>query len=222
MSTKKKTKAPAKKDPNTINAPLEKGQSKENKLAKLMLSPSTLNAVAAQEFIKPTAGEIDLEEAILITREKTKKVNDGDLSELEATLIAQVVSLNTIFAILAKRSDSCNYMNQMETNLLLALKAQAQCARTIEVLAAIKNPPVVFAKQANIAHGHQQVNNGRQSTHAGKTNPPNELLNEANHATLDTRGTAEASRANQDMATVETINGSKDSSRQSQVKPERL
>jgi hypothetical protein len=34
----------------------------------------------------------------------------------------------------------------------LALKAQAQCTRTIETLAEIKNLPVVFAKQSNIFH----------------------------------------------------------------------
>jgi hypothetical protein len=51
----------------------------------------------------------------------------------------------------------------------LALKAQGQCRATLETLAAIKNPPVVFAKQRNISHGHQQVNNGAApltSTHA--------------------------------------------------------
>lgn len=43
----------------------------------------------------------------------------------------------------------------------LALKAQAQGVRTLEVLGALKNPqPVAFVKQANIAHGPQQVNNG--------------------------------------------------------------
>ena len=36
-----------------------------------------------------------------------------------------------------------------------------------EVQAAIKNPPVVFAKQANISSGHQQINNGTAS-HAGE------------------------------------------------------
>jgi hypothetical protein len=30
---------------------------------------------------------------------------------------------------------------------------------TLETLATIKNPPVVFARQANIAQGPQQVNN---------------------------------------------------------------
>ena len=42
----------------------------------------------------------------------------------------------------------------------LSLKAQGQCRATLETLAVIKNPPV-FAHQANIAHGPQQVNNTR-------------------------------------------------------------
>ncbi len=212
MTTKKKSRVPAKKDAKTINDTLEKGQSKENKFAKMMLSPSIMNTVTTQAFIKPIAGEIDLEESVLIMREKAKKINDGDLSELEATLTAQAVSLNTIYNALAKRSESNmgEYLKTMETYMRLALKAQAQCTRTIEVLAAIKNPPVVFAKQANIANGHQQVNNGSQPTHAGNENSSNELLNEDNNATLDIRGKTKTIRVNQELAAVETLNGSKD------------
>jgi hypothetical protein len=39
------------------------------------------------------------------------------------------------------------------------LKAQGQSRATLETLAAIKNPPMVFARQANIVHGPQQVSN---------------------------------------------------------------
>ena len=35
----------------------------------------------------------------------------------------------------------------------LALKAQNQCRMTLETLAAIKNPPVIYARQANFANG---------------------------------------------------------------------
>jgi hypothetical protein len=35
----------------------------------------------------------------------------------------------------------------------LALKAQGQCRATLETLATIKSPPMVIARQANIAHG---------------------------------------------------------------------
>ena len=53
------------------------------------------------------------------------------------------------------------YINAADTYMRLALKAQAQCRSTLEALAEIKNPrPVSFVKQANIANGPQQVNNG--------------------------------------------------------------
>ena len=38
----------------------------------------------------------------------------------------------------------------------IALKAQSQCRATLETLAAVKNLPVVFARQANIAQGPQR------------------------------------------------------------------
>jgi hypothetical protein len=53
-------------------------------------------------------------------------------------------------------------MAQTEVRLRLALKAQTQCRATVETLATMKNP-VVFAKQANIAHGPQQINNNEGS-----------------------------------------------------------
>ena len=77
----------------------------------------------------------------------------------------------------------------------LALKAQAQCRSTIETLAAIKNPPVVFARQANIANGPQQVNNhGTASTPRADESigAPNRLLETDNGKRLDggTSGTS--------------------------------
>ena len=47
------------------------------------------------------------------------------------------------------------YLLATETYLRLALKAQSQCRATLETLAAIKNPPVIFAKQANVTTGPQ-------------------------------------------------------------------
>lgn len=209
MATKNKTTKSSNQNIQTLTIGKNEGKSRQRKLAEVKLSPTILNTVATQSFVKPILGDVDLTEAIEVISEKSTKIIAGDLSELESTLAAQVVSLNAIFVTLARRSTSCEFLNQMETNLRLALKAQAQCVRTAEVLAAIKNPPIVYAKQANIAQGHQQINNGNQSaTHAGKTkNPSNELLSEDNHATLDTRGTIETSGANQELATVETVNG---------------
>lgn len=209
MTAKNKTRASSKQNAQTLRIIKEEGKSEIRQLTELQLSPLINNAMTLQAMAVSISDKINITEAVDVMKEKSEKIIAGDLSELESTLIAQIVSLNAIFNTLARRSANCEYLNQMETNLRLALKAQAQCARAVEVLAAMKNPPIVYAKQANIAQGHQQINNGNQSaTHAGKTkNPSNELLSEDNHATLDTRGTIETSGANQELATVETVNG---------------
>lgn len=213
MTTKRKAKTPSNQDTQTLEVKDQKGKSEARKLAEVQLCPTILNAATVQSFSK-MMGEIDFTEAVAVMKEKSEKIIAGDLSDLESTMAAQVVSLNAIFVTLARRSAASEYLNQMEINMRLALKAQAQSARTAEILAAIKNPPIVYAKQANIAHGHQQINNNQSPTHAGKTiNSENELLSEADHATLDTRGTIETSGANQEMAAVEAVNGSKDTSR---------
>ncbi len=123
-------------------------------------------------------------------------------------LMSQAATLQTIFTEQSRRAalNMGEYINAMETYMRLALKDQSQCVRTLEVLAAIKNPPVVIAKQANIANGPQQVNNGIPS-HTGKTGTEQtKLITEDNHTTLDTSGTAAPNRANQDLETVGEIN----------------
>lgn len=90
--------------------------------------------------------------------------NAGHLSRAEGMLIAQAHTLDEIFNHLARRSHTnmtAGYGDAAERYLRLALKAQTQCRATIETLATVKNPPVLFAKQANINNGgQQQVNNG--------------------------------------------------------------
>lgn len=194
---------------NTLQIKQEQGKSKERQFAEVGLSPTTLNTMTARIFAQGGMGEINITEAVCVMRERVGKVNAGDTSELEATLTAQSVSLDALFNELARRAalNMGEYLGAMETYLRLALKAQAQCARTIEVLAAIKNPPVIFAKQANIANGPQQVNNGTPS-HAEKTvNHSNELSGGGNELLPDTRASQVTVGANQAMETVGEING---------------
>lgn len=200
------------RDKNTLAIKADERKSKDRLYAEIGLSTNTLNAVTARNFTKGVIGEIDLTESLLVMDEKISKVNAGDLTELEATLTAQVTSLDTMFNAMAGRAymNMGEHLHASESYMRLALKAQAQCARTIEVLAAMKNPPVVFAKQANISNGNQQVNNGSlpssAPTHAGKTiNQSNELL-EVDHGkkTMDIGTTQTTSRKNKAMATLAT------------------
>jgi hypothetical protein len=92
----------------------------------------------------------------------------------------------------------------------LGLKAQAQCRATLQTLFEMKNPqPVAFVKQANIANGPQQVNNGvatEPSPHAGiSANSSNELLGLSYEQRLDTRTTGAPGGAHPQLETVGAV-----------------
>jgi len=102
------------------------------------------------------------------------------------------------------------YIDAADRYMRLALKAQGQSRATVETLAAMKNPPV-FAKQANIANGPQQVNNSSIGTsthgraHAGETaNQQSKLLEGITDGGtyLDTGATPAAARGH---STVEAV-----------------
>jgi hypothetical protein len=94
--------------------------------------------------------------------------SDTPLLLAERILMSQAQSLNAVFCDMAKRANRQEYVANMDKLLRLALKAQSQCRATLETLSNIKNPPVIFAKHANIAHNqqinNQQVNNSPQGT----------------------------------------------------------
>jgi len=110
----------------------------------------------------PTFGELSLMENLKALNDAVAMVQRGDLNNVEATLVAQVVALNAIFHAMAMRAHSniqAGYLNASDRFLRLALKAQSQSRATVEAIAALKNPQTIIARQANIAHGPQQVNN---------------------------------------------------------------
>ena len=214
MTVKKKVAASAKSDKNTLLLKRDEAKTEERQLAEVKLSATTLNAATVQNFTKPQIGEVDFMDTLSVMKDSVRKVNAGDLSELEATLTAQAASLNSMFTELARRAvnNMGTYMQSTESYMRLALKAQAQCTRTIEVVAAMKNPPVIFAKQMNVANGHQQINNGSSpnGTHTEKTiNLHSELL-EVNNGSekMDTRTTKTTIPKDKAMATMGKIDGS--------------
>lgn len=169
------------KKSSTLHIDDDKTKTKDRLYAEIVLSSTNTNTVTAVNYVSNAInGEISMTDAVSVMKEKIATINNGNLQALEGTLTAQIVSLDTIFNSLALKSRSSDTMSKLESYLRLALKAQAQCARSIEVLATTKNPPIVYAKQANIAQGNQQVNNAINTnldTHTGKIiNRPNELL----------------------------------------------
>jgi hypothetical protein len=119
------------------------------------------NAGVVVSFSRTHLGELSLTEMLGSLDRAGAAVNANDLSAAERLLIAQAIALNTVFCELTARSSVLivESLDRAERCMRLGLKAQSQCRATIETLSHIKNPPVVFAKQANFAHGHQQINN---------------------------------------------------------------
>lgn len=201
MATKKTAKTEAK-------PPAMSAKEKAELVSKLALKPSANGAAVVEAYSKGSFGEADINVLIDELRAQFDKVENGDLQYCESMLVGQANALQAIFVNLARRASNQEYLNHYETYLRLALKAQNQSRMTLETLATIKNPPVVFAKQANInqGSGNQQVNNGAPvpATRAEKIiNQPNELL-EVQHGgeILDASTTGATIRKNQAVEAV--------------------
>jgi hypothetical protein len=142
----------------------------------------------------------ELREQIAVTRE-------GDLHRQEAMLVAQAHTLDAVFHNLAQRAHGSmcggNLLDAAERYMRLALKAQAQAVRTIEVLGNLKNPhTVAYVGQANIANGPQQINNA----FTGETvNQQSKLSGATYELCQDTRAPSTPIRADQTLEAVGEI-----------------
>ena len=186
----------------------------------MLVTRGVLSAATLKQY--SGAGE-DMEVPDLVT--EMKKAGDeavaGDLGRVERMLVYQAMSLDAIFNNMANRSFKQDTFKGIEVLMRLALKAQAQARSTAEALALLKNP-MPYIKQANIAQGHQQVNNTYASasghtsakgavlaqsaqgrTHAKNfQSVPNKLLEAEHDQRLDTRAQGAAGRANQKLESL--------------------
>ncbi|MBK6638309.1 MAG: hypothetical protein IPG34_11950 [Rhodocyclaceae bacterium] len=146
--------------------------------------------------------------SIAVIQEKAAKVQAGDLSEMEALLVAQATSLDAIYTEMARRAalNMGEHLAATEIYMRLALQAQAQCRKYAGIIGGNQSARhVSFVKQASIAHGPQQVNNGLRPRTGNNSIQSNELL-EAQHGNyLDTGTTGETIGINSELATVGEI-----------------
>lgn len=200
------------------------GVSKEAKAknyAKLITSPefAALRVLSVAEGKGQVFGDVDVSILANVMRNQAVSVTQGDFSHVEAMLMNQATALQTLFSRMTEKAMGADYLPNFEAFMRMALRAQNQCRATIETLAAIKNPPIVYAKQANIANGPQQVNNGVPASppraREEKTIQSNELLTDGveHGPTLDARATATASGADKELATVGSLDRAKDAGR---------
>ena len=209
-----KKKPSKKRDPNQIFVAGDSDEDWAVRKARTVLRPTVQAASTIKEYGK-TFGELNLNGLIDSLAEQTKASNDGDLRRAEAMLTTQAHTLDAIFNNLATKATSAEYMKALDQYLKLALRAQSQCRATWEALSAIKNPPVMgYVKQANIAHGPQQVNNAPDVSRTRENqNPKSKLMEQKDGERLDTGTTGAAGKADPAMATVGEIDRAKDAGR---------
>ncbi len=148
--------------------------------AQVAIKPSLQAAVSICIAGNSTFGELD---ATAVLDALEAQIKAGVTAE---TLAAQATTLNILFNTLTQRAvgNMGQHLHAAEVYFRLALKAQAQCARTLEVLQMMKTPQPVYINQANVA-AQQIVQNG--------------VLN------VDSRTSGETVRGNTKLAAVESI-----------------
>lgn len=212
-----------KKDPKCLTLMPPLGM-KDAEMAKAMdaIDGTTDNAIAVWAWgakVRPSQ-DLHVTHCAEALRDEVAKVQSGDLSQVDAMLFGQAKVLATMFnALLARAGDNLGqHLAATETYMRLALKAQSQCRTTLEALVEAKNPrSVAFVRQANIASGHQQINNGNARTNES---PPNELQGDFNVVDAG----AEAARIGSDApaAAVAQVNRAKNRRRKVAIKPQRV
>lgn len=159
---------------------------------------------------------VEMKDLVEELKKVAAEVVEGDMSHVERMLATQAIMLDTLFCNLMGRAGLSEQVRHLELYLRLALKAQAQARATAESLAILKNPQP-YIRQANIAAGHQQVNNtyagmpSGKDAHAGESETGQSKLLEAGHEQrLDIGAAAATVRGHQDMAAMGAVNRSGD------------
>jgi len=212
--------------PASRNLPVNslKDETREMAIARTAIRPIVQAALTLTDYDRGMFGELSLAALVMNLDSQVQAVNTGDMKNGEALLTAQALTLDAIFNTLARRAaaNMGEYIGAAETYLRVALRAQSQARATVETLALLKNPsPVAFVRQANIAHGPQQVNNGPTAPPADDPRArenetrQNKLLERTNGERLDTATATATGAANSPVETVGTLDGAADGARKS-------
>lgn len=203
-------------EPAPLQLVLEEGQDPVLEAAKVKSGPYLSAASVITRYARGSFGDVDINGAMASLKETSSNASAGEMADVEATLVSQAAALNVMFAELARKAHAnieAGYLGAGETYLKLALRAQNQSRMTLETLANVKNPPVVFAKQANITSGPQQVNNGLAppALRAGVSqSSPNKVLEKHHVSRMDLGPQGAAISGNQAMAPVEPFDRAED------------
>ena len=197
MAIKKKVPV---KNKSSVIVPMHNDEDPDEAVAKILTMPE----VGAAGTIRVLNDIHDVNALTKILSKQTADVIGGNMTRPEAMLLSQAHTLDALFNSLVMKGLGQTHMPHYEAFMRLAFKAQSQCRSTLQSLSDIKNPSVVYAKQANITNGNQQINNGVPAPRTQENkNYSNELLENTHGERLDIREKSTASCINSELAAVE-------------------
>lgn len=133
---------------------------KNKRITNAALSANFLNASLAEPFYNSIYKDVSMVHIANGIKQQIAEVKAGDMASMEALLVAQANSLQIMFVSLGRMATQNTQLDQYTAYMNLALKAQSQSRATVQALVELKFPKQsTFVKQANIANGHQQINN---------------------------------------------------------------
>jgi hypothetical protein len=181
---------------------LEKNQTKEQALAEFQSKSEFLSTAVIESFNVGLGDDFDFQSNMRVLGKTIREIQSGDLSKIEEMYISQAVALEAMFASLARRAKVQDKLLQYDTHMRLALKAQNQSRATLQALVQLKQPSnTQFIKQANIAQGHQQVNNLAEKN----ITPQNKLFKDG-YEELDTGTTPTTTGIDTALEALDKIN----------------
>ena len=204
-----------------IGVEVNPGEKESEVVARVILNPlskASATMIVYESLAQGLQGDYEFADLIGVLNAKVGKTLRGKkLEESQEMLAAQAHTLDAIFNVMARRA-ACHLGERVdfaETYLKLALRAQSQCRSTLEALNEIKNPKLAnVVRQANIAGGHQQVNNYPGVSHTEEIEKqPNELLEDKQHERVDFGAPAAPGGINTPVEAVGTVERPKKRSR---------
>ena len=231
MTTKCKTTKAAPVAPAAIAedlAGIAQKKAEEDILTAYVLTSGQCNNLVVQRYLHYVNDGGSVAALSKVSAEQVFAIAGGNLSSLELMLLTQATALQAMFIDLALRAKRQDSFEGTQTLTTLALKCAAQSRQAVTALAELRIPKaVMFAKQANVSNGPQQVNNRVVAPAAParaeeNQHRPNELLDEQRSIPLDRRMTRAAVGADAHLAPVGEVNRSKVSGRQGSVGQERF
>ncbi len=146
----------AKKSDEGLTIVSPPGESEEQAVARVMLSPALQSARTLKEYMD-SSDHLELQAMIDSLERQVELIETGDFKRIDQMLLSQAHTLDAIANNLFRRAKKQEYTSNLESCLKLGLRAQNQCRTALEALLRAKNPKT-HLNQTNIAH-NQQINN---------------------------------------------------------------